>query len=66
MQERLIRLPEVTAMVALSRATIYRMVQAGTFPQPIKQGRTSAWPHSEVRAYLEQVIAQRDLPNSSR
>lgn len=53
-------------MVALSRATIYRMVQAGTFPQPIKQGRTSAWPYSEVRGYLDRVVDQRDAASSSK
>jgi len=61
MSDRLIRMPEVKSMVALSRATIYRLVQDGSFPKPVRQGRTSAWPYSEVRDYLERVKAQRAL-----
>lgn len=59
MQERLIRMPEVTQTIGLSRATIYRMIDKGEFPQPVRQGRTSAWPLNEVRAYLEAVKASR-------
>lgn len=59
MQERLIRMPEVTQTIGLSRATIYRMIDKGEFPQPVRQGRTSAWPLNEVREYLEAVKAAR-------
>jgi len=59
MSDRLIRMPELKSIVALSRATIYRLVQEGRFPQPVRQGRTSAWPLNEVRAYVESVKASR-------
>lgn len=63
MHERLIRMPEVTQTIGLSRATIYRMIDKGEFPQPVRQGRTSAWPLSEVRAYQEALKAAR--PNNA-
>ena len=59
MQERLIRMPEVSQTIGLSRATIYRMIDKGEFPSPVRQGRTSAWPLNEVTAYLEAVKASR-------
>lgn len=59
MHERLIRMPEVTRTVGLSRATIYRMIDRGEFPQPVRQGRTSAWPLNEIHDYLEALKAAR-------
>ena len=32
----LLRLPQVLAMVGLSKSTLYRKVKAGLFPAPIK------------------------------
>lgn len=50
----LLRLPEVELAARLSRSTIYRMVQAGTFPKPVKIGkRASAWRESDVLAWIE-------------
>lgn len=66
MQDRLIRIPEVINMIALSRASIYRLIKEKKFPEPVRQGRTSAWLYSEVRAYLDSIKAQREAPSSSR
>lgn len=51
----LLRFPQVQRAAGnLSRATIYRMVKAGTFPAPIKLGaRASAWRWGELREWLE-------------
>lgn len=59
MQDRLIRMPEVVETVGLSRPTIYRMIARQEFPEPVRQGRTSAWPFSEVQQYLESIKAAR-------
>jgi prophage regulatory protein len=49
---RLMRLPELTRLLGISRPTVYRLIQNGEFPTPIKQGRTSSWRRSDVLAYL--------------
>ena len=50
--QRLLRLPEVKAKTGLARSTIYRDIQNGSFPRPVKLGRASAWPDNEVREWL--------------
>lgn len=54
MSESLIRLPALRAKLGLSRATIYRLVAAGTFPAPIKLSpQTIAWKESEVETWID-------------
>ena len=60
----LIRLSEVMAMTSLSRATIYRMVGRGEFPQPTKCGSASRWPLSEVAGFVEARKSARDFRGS--
>lgn len=51
-----LRLRDVCAMTGLSRATIYRQMADGRFPQSVKLGeRISAWP----LAALEQWASER-------
>ncbi|GAB3288820.1 helix-turn-helix transcriptional regulator [Parahaliea aestuarii] len=57
----LIRLPQVQAIVPYSRSTIYSLIAAGDFPAPVKLGpRASAWVKSEVEAWAESRIAERE------
>ena len=57
----LLRLPQVQAIVPYSRSTIYAKVASGEFPAPVKLGpRASAWVESEILAYAEERIAQRE------
>lgn len=54
-----IRLPEVLAMVGLSRMTIYRMVASDQFPRQVKLGANSvAWVKSEVLAWCQDRVAE--------
>ena len=51
---KLLRLPQVKDLTGLSRATIYRYVDAGDFPRPVKLGtRAVAWHASDVAAWIE-------------
>jgi prophage regulatory protein len=44
----------VKDLTGLSRATIYRYVDAGEFPRPVKIGvRAIAWHASDVDAWIE-------------
>ena len=61
--DRLLRLPNVMALTGLSPASLYkamaRPAAQGGFPQPVKLGRASAWPESEVLAWIERRKAER-------
>lgn len=57
-QDNLLRLAEVRKIVPLSRPTIYRRIQEGKFPAPVKDGRCSLWEESKVRAYADRLLQQ--------
>ncbi|TYB82610.1 AlpA family transcriptional regulator [Maritimibacter fusiformis] len=49
----LMRLPAVLAVTGYSRSGLYLAMQECSFPRPVKIGRLSAWPESEVRQWIE-------------
>lgn len=56
-----LRLPELIQRLGIARSTIYKLIQDGDFPKPVKiTRRTSAWNEDEVQAYLNR---QRAEPN---
>jgi prophage regulatory protein len=51
--DRLLRLPELVRMIGVSRATIYRYIDSGRLPQPVKLStRCIAWRASEITAWM--------------
>lgn len=54
---RFLRLREVLTLVGFSRAHVYRLVKAGTFPNSIKIGDSARWLEHEVLHWMEQQIA---------
>ncbi|WP_081856756.1 AlpA family transcriptional regulator [Sphingobium sp. DC-2] len=49
---RLLSRPEVEAETRLSRSTIYRQIEAGQFPRPIRVGiRAVAWWESDIHQW---------------
>ena len=51
---RLIRVPEVLALIGVSRSTLYAMVAEGQFPRPVKIGhRSVGWPARDVQSWLD-------------
>jgi len=47
--DRFLRLPEVIQRTGLSRATLYRKIQKGTFPRQVEISlRCSGWRESEI------------------
>lgn len=62
MNQRLIRLPQVKAMVGLGRSSIYDRIKKGEFPQQVKLGRSSGWVEAEVQLWVsEQIRASRPI-----
>ena len=51
---RFMRMREVIEMVGVSRATIYRCLDAGDFPRSFALGGNSiAWPEKSVQEWME-------------
>ncbi|SFQ30931.1 prophage regulatory protein [Roseivivax halotolerans] len=57
--ERLLKMPEVTHMTGFARSQVYAMISTGAFPRPIKLGRCSRWPESEVLSWIEDRKCER-------
>lgn len=60
MKDKLMNLHQVKLFSGLGATTIYRYMQEGHFPKPIKLGRTTRWVESELIAWLEAKKAERD------
>ncbi len=64
--EALLRLPEVVALVGLSRASIYARAAQRSFPRPIKlTAHASGWRLGDVRAWLADPTGWRPAENTS-
>ena len=51
---------QVAAILATSRATVWRRTNDGTLPRPIKVGHATRWLRSEVEATIASAVALRD------
>ena len=50
---RILRLPEVSQVTGLSRSTIFRLVQAGSFPPSVKlTARTIGWHSTDIETWI--------------
>lgn len=59
--DALLKLATVVQATGLSRATIYRRIANGTFPQPVRVGAKSArWPAAQVRAWIAAIAGGAD------
>ncbi|MBU0589449.1 MAG: AlpA family transcriptional regulator [Gammaproteobacteria bacterium] len=59
MPDKFIRLPEVIAITARSKPTIYVDIKKGKFPAPINIGeRAVAWLSSDIEKWIAQRVAQ--------
>lgn len=61
--EKLLRIRQVQEITGLSRSYIYALSEKNQFPNsiPLVPGGTSrAWVYSEVKAWVEQRIAERE------
>ena len=50
-----LRQPQVLAFVPISKSTLWRRVQARTFPEPVKLSeRVTAWRAEDIRCWIAQ------------
>lgn len=53
-----LRQPQVLRLIPISKSTLWRHVQARTFPQPVKLSqRVTAWRAEDVRRWIERQVA---------
>lgn len=58
---RLIRKKEVLAATGFKNSTLYKYIAEGSFPRPVTiGGRAKAWVESEVVAWMNDRIKERD------
>ncbi|HUW51905.1 MAG TPA: AlpA family phage regulatory protein [Rhodanobacter sp.] len=55
----------VCGRTGLKTSTIYTLVREGRFPAPVKLGKSSRWPSSEIDAFIAALIAERDLQRAT-
>jgi prophage regulatory protein len=48
------------AWLGMSRATFWRRVNDGTFPQPVRIGRATRWRRDELLAAVDRASTERD------
>ena len=54
MHDRLLRRRQVEEITGLSRSSIYRLMQDGEFPRPVKVGPAAVrWRASDITTWLE-------------
>lgn len=59
MSHKLLRLPAVIKRVGMSRSSVYRKIQEGSFPAPIKiSERLNGWPESAIDDWIAEKIRQ--------
>ena len=57
--ERLVDLPTVAERLGISTRQVYRFIARGELRPPVKVGRSSRLPESEVAAFLERLLQER-------
>jgi len=54
-----VRLAQVLKLVPVSRTSIWRWVNAGTFPKPLKLAeKTTAWRAEDVRDWINSQVSK--------
>ena len=54
-----LRLPQVLALIPVSRSAWWAGCKSGRYPKPVKPGpRTTAWRASDIAALLEKLTAE--------
>ena len=57
--EQLIGLREFAELLGVTPRTVYRLIQGGHFPKPVKVGHSVRFPVSDVQAYIERLKQER-------
>ena len=57
--KKFLRLPSVIEKVGLSRSQIYKLIQRGDFPEPVKIGsKVSVWIEGKLEVWMDAQVPQ--------
>ena len=56
---KMLRLSEVIEKLGIGRTNLYKLINHGSFPKPVKFDSRSRWPEHEVEEWLSERMAQR-------
>lgn len=63
----LLRLPQVLALIPVSRSAWWAGCKTGRYPKPVKLGpRTTAWRASDISALLDRVSSKAEEEGKGR
>lgn len=57
-----LRLPQVLALIPVSKTYFYAGMASGLFPAPLKLGRASVWTVESIRAAMANIAATKRSP----
>ncbi|EFK2937985.1 AlpA family transcriptional regulator [Escherichia coli] len=57
-EDQLIDMAFITSLLQMTDKWIYKLIKDGSFPKPIKLGRSSRWRKSEVESWLQERVDQ--------
>ena len=58
---RILRIRDVLARTGVSRSSLYRFIDDGSFPRPVALGaKATGWVEAEISQWIESRIAERD------
>lgn len=57
-EDQFVDMAFITSLLQMTDKWIYKLIKDGSFPKPIKLGRSSRWLKSEVEAWLQDRIDQ--------
>ena len=60
MTDRLLTDREVAERLGVAKATVWRHAAAGLLPQPVKLGRSTRWPESDIATAIGRMKSERD------
>lgn len=55
LKDRLIDLKEFADLLSVNKRTVYRLIQSGVLPKPVRVGHSVRFPASDVEAYIERL-----------
>ena len=57
-EDQFVDMTFITSLLQMTDKWIYKLIMDGSFPRPIKLGRSSRWLKSEVENWLQERINQ--------
>ena len=63
--DRLLRIKEAADILAISVRALYRLVADGQLPAPVKIGRATRIPRSDIERYINELKGSRAKPLDS-